>query len=172
MVVCKEFCRKGHITWDKSHWKWSQESFHKLSWSIKSSQMTSLYRILYIALNNIHKKWICHVRTLSLCVSVCVVSLEKTLYSSWVLWAEQFHQYIPRDICGLVPDLIFSRSFLLAHWFPPTTIRQMWKAWIWVLIEACRSMEIKHYRGPDWIGFERITIFQRHKFMYSLISCD
>ena len=65
------------------------------------------------------------------------VSLGKTLNSHCLQWAEEFHQCIFTDICGLLPELLFSVGLLRALRFPPTAIRQMdngqrhwtWKGW-------------------------------------------
>ena len=62
------------------------------------------------------------------------VYLGKILHSD-CLWAEEFHQFITSDICGLVPHRLFSMGFLQTLWYPPTVIRQAVKRlndWIWL----------------------------------------
>ena len=41
-------------------------------------------------------------------------------------WAEDFHQYIICDICGLVPDHLSSVGLHQAIGFPPTAISGKW----------------------------------------------
>ena len=91
------------------------------------------------------------------------VSLGKTLNSHCLQWAKEFHQCILTDICGLLPELLFSVGLLRALRFPPTAIRQMDNGQRTLNMERMkrlrvrRVMEIKPYKSRITITILLIT---------------
>ena len=62
-----------------------------------------------------------------------------------LLQTDEFHQYIIRDMCGLVLDQLFRVGFRWVLWFPPTAIREMVKG-LQDWIQKGSESEIMNYK--------------------------